>query len=140
MEKYRKKSSIALAVVLFAVFVSFCFGTSCLTVSQNTSRGIACVYATEKTDDGGSKAEGDTITTGADTVTTGADDENQSSADQTVNDSDDEQKNSTSQLKKEKSKSTFFKWAIPITCILSLALAVFLAIRKANKKFGKGWE
>ena len=38
-----------------------------------------------------------------------------------------------------KSSSTFFKWAIPITCVLSLILAVILAVRGANKRYGKEW-
>ncbi|MBE7064284.1 MAG: hypothetical protein E7384_00495 [Ruminococcaceae bacterium] len=37
------------------------------------------------------------------------------------------------------SNSTFFKWAIPITCVLSLILAVILAVRGANKRYGKEW-
>lgn len=130
MNSFKRKTGIMLITVALLTAVTFCLGFGQNMNNLNSGRLlVAC--ATEATD--------------SDTVTTGSSDGQQSGDSQesdnvqTVDESSEEQKKASVEEQK-KSQSTFFKWGIPITCVLSLVLAVILAVRKANKKFGKEWD
>ena len=110
--KILKITAVLLAVALFSVF----FNLPDMSGLQESSYSI--VYAAEE----------------AEIPTIGAAD---SSAGET---SSEDAQNDAKEEAERQSSSTFFKWAIPITCVLSLILAVILAVRGANKRYGKEWE
>jgi len=116
LKKVKNGICIFLTVVLLSAIFSCGFSSSTLQHEDFCSAGIV-VFA----------AESESPVTA---------DDNSSQSDSVQN----SEKNDVAADNQVKNESAFFKWAIPITCILSLALAVFLAIRGANKRFGDGWE
>lgn len=140
----------------FAVFaIAFVMLFTCGIVCGNSFIGdfsgtAVVVYAAEESvsdsaessvgDNDADKNEAVTDGSNAEIPTIGAveDSENKDSSSESTTDANAQAE--AQKKEQQESQSTFFKWAIPITCVLSLVLAVFLAIRKANKKFGKEWE
>ncbi|MBQ8164543.1 MAG: hypothetical protein IJZ94_01825 [Clostridia bacterium] len=124
MRKIIEKTGIVFVIAMFLIVCSCFFAGSNFLYNGTLCESSFSVSAAEE-DDNNSVVTSDTGS--------------QDSTAQTENSADTEQNNGAA-AGQNKSESAFFKWAIPITCILSLVLAVFLAIRKANKIYGKEWE